>query len=157
MNGMLAKGYSIRTVFATLKKAGTNLYDDGKPFSIQIVRRLARQFRTNNTASSLASPNKPVKKTTGKASFAAWLKARLRVGGPGSRVKRSRILKAYADHCTANGLKKVQRKLALEQLAAFTKNLNVQVSPCGENDRLFTGLNFFEARTGTVPATKPAV
>jgi putative resolvase len=152
VNGLLSKGYSIRTVFARLKQAGTNVYEDGKAFSIQIIRRLARAFKAN-AASSLALSTKP-----GKASFAEWLKARLRVGGPGSRVKRSRILKAYADYCEANGLKKVQRKLALEQLAKFTKNLNVESTPCGEsgNDRLFTGLNLFDKHTGAVSTAKPA-
>lgn len=144
VNGMLANGYSVRTIFATLKKAGRNLYEDGKPFSIQIARRLAREFRTNKPT-SLASPAKG-----GKGNFSDWLKARLRVGGPGSRVKRSRILKAYAEHCEANGLKKVQRKLALERLSAHVKNLNVQASPCGENsaDVLFTGLNLFDKHSG---------
>lgn len=155
VNGLLAKGYSIRTVFARLKQAGKNVYEDGKAFSIQIIRRLAREFKAN-TASSLALSDKPAKKTTGKASFADFLRTRLRAGGAGSRVKRSKILAAYKAHCEANELTLVSRKLAYEQLAAYVQNLNVASTPCGENsaDRLFTGLNFFEPRTGPIPSGK---
>jgi predicted site-specific integrase-resolvase len=153
VNGMLAKGYAVRTIFAHLKHTGKNVYPDGRCFSIQVARRLARQFKAKEHT-SLALPSKTVKQ-----SFESWLKERLRAGGPGSRVKRSRILKAYAKYAEANGLKKVQRKLALEQLAAFTKNLNVAGSPCGEggNDRMFIGLNLFDRHSGAVRTAKPAV
>ncbi|WP_425618126.1 hypothetical protein NA78x_001822 [Anatilimnocola sp. NA78] len=148
---MIAKGYSIRTIFATLKQTGKNLDDKQRPFSIQIIRRLVRKFKEDAAATSLANP-----RSGGGGNFAKFIKAKLRVGGPGSRVKRSKILAAYKSHCEENGLRRVSRKLAYEQLAALTKKLNVAVTPCGEGskDRLFTGLNLFVARTRPVPAGK---
>ncbi len=125
-----AKGVSVRGIHRQLEQAKANVCSDGKTFSIQVVRRIAKSVNTN----SLAKPQR------GAGSFDTFLRAKLRAGGPGSKVKRSRILKAYADYCEANGERRVSRKLCLEKLSEHVRKLNVSVTENGDSV-LYTGLN----------------
>jgi putative resolvase len=142
---MRNSGLSLREIQKQLEKAGANVDASGKCFGLQVVRRILANAKAVND-NSLAKPQR------GGGSFDTFLRAKLKVGGPGAKITRAKILAAYSAHCEATGQRRVSRKLCLEQLSQHVQKLNVSVTENGDSV-LYTGLNLVPHSVTTAKAT----